>query len=65
LKIEPRRFAHWLLPDRFRRDDPRTLRLFSAIQVFTGCFTGFSHGSKDIPNTIAPLVRKTIRLIFI
>ncbi|KAF7634709.1 hypothetical protein Mgra_00005856, partial [Meloidogyne graminicola] len=48
-----RRF--WFLPNRTRRDDPKTLRLFSAIQVFTGCFTGFSHGSKDIPNTIAPL----------
>jgi len=49
------------LPNRTRRDDPKTLRLFSAIQVFTGCFTGFSHGSKDIPNTIAPLVSKLLR----
>uniref|UniRef100_A0A915D1U6 Phosphate transporter n=1 Tax=Ditylenchus dipsaci TaxID=166011 RepID=A0A915D1U6_9BILA len=48
-------FLKWLLPDRKRINDQPTLRLFSAIQVFTGCFTGFSHGSKDIPNTIAPL----------
>uniref|UniRef100_A0A183CCF6 Phosphate transporter n=1 Tax=Globodera pallida TaxID=36090 RepID=A0A183CCF6_GLOPA len=44
-----------ILPDPKRTNNPQTLRLFSAVQVFTGCFTGFSHGSKDIPNTIAPL----------
>lgn len=49
-------FLKKILPDPDRETDPKTLRLFSAIQVFTGCFTGFSHGSKDIPNTIAPLV---------
>ncbi|KAI1717484.1 phosphate transporter family domain-containing protein [Ditylenchus destructor] len=49
------KFLRKILPDRTREDHPQTLRLFSAIQVFTGCFTGFSHGSKDIPNTIAPL----------
>uniref|UniRef100_A0A914HYG8 Phosphate transporter n=1 Tax=Globodera rostochiensis TaxID=31243 RepID=A0A914HYG8_GLORO len=44
-----------ILPDPKRTNNSQTLRLFSAVQVFTGCFTGFSHGSKDIPNTIAPL----------
>ncbi|PAV56208.1 hypothetical protein WR25_01285 [Diploscapter pachys] len=53
--LSPTGFVQWFLPDRKRKDDPKTLRLFSAIQIFSACFTGFSHGSKDIPNTIAPL----------
>ncbi|KAL3089370.1 hypothetical protein niasHS_007092 [Heterodera schachtii] len=55
IEFNPPGILRRILPDRKRIDDRDTLQLFSAVQVFTGCFTGFSHGSKDIPNTIAPL----------
>ncbi|KAL3101931.1 hypothetical protein niasHS_003340 [Heterodera schachtii] len=55
IELHPPGILKRILPDPKRKDDRDTLQLFSAVQVFTGCFTGFSHGSKDIPNTIAPL----------
>ncbi|KAI6172417.1 Phosphate transporter [Aphelenchoides besseyi] len=53
--LAPRTFIHWLLPSRTRKEDVRSLRLFSTIQVFTACFAGFAHGANDVANAISPV----------
>jgi hypothetical protein len=40
MSLAPKRFIGWFLPDRKRKEDHKTFRLFSAIQVFTACFAG-------------------------
>ncbi|KAI6175202.1 Phosphate transporter [Aphelenchoides fujianensis] len=43
-------FVHWLLPSKDCKDNERSLRLFSTIQVFTACFAGFAYGANDVAN---------------
>ncbi|KAI6202616.1 Phosphate transporter [Aphelenchoides fujianensis] len=52
----PKQFIRWFLPDRERREDIKTLRLFGYVQIFTACFAGFAHGANDVSNAVAPLV---------
>ncbi|KAI6223131.1 Phosphate transporter [Aphelenchoides fujianensis] len=52
----PKQFVRWFLPDRERREDIKTLRLFGYVQIFTACFAGFAHGANDVSNAVAPLV---------
>ncbi|KAI6181948.1 Phosphate transporter [Aphelenchoides fujianensis] len=53
--LVPSKFVHWLLPSKDRKDNERSLRLFSTIQVFTACFAGFAHGANDVANVISPI----------
>lgn len=51
------------MPDRDRQQDEKIYRLFSAIQVFTACFAGFSHGANDsaLVNHRLPIKRSSFR----
>ncbi|KHJ80385.1 phosphate transporter family protein [Oesophagostomum dentatum] len=42
-----RRFIIWILPDRNRINDERTIHMFSTIEVFTACSAGFAIGAYD------------------
>ena len=35
--------------------DPKSDKLCSWLQIFTSCFSSFSHGSNDVANAVAPL----------
>jgi phosphate/sulfate permease len=40
--------AKWFFPAKERQEDAETIRMFSALQVFTACFGAFAYGANDI-----------------
>ncbi|KAL3075032.1 hypothetical protein niasHT_038967 [Heterodera trifolii] len=43
-ECSPMGLINWFIPRKDRKEDEDTLRLFSIVQIITGCFAGFSHG---------------------
>ncbi|CAI5453795.1 unnamed protein product [Caenorhabditis angaria] len=40
---------------RDRKDDQKSVRLFSLLQIITACFAGFAHGADDVSNSVGPI----------
>uniref|UniRef100_A0A914E6I6 Phosphate transporter n=1 Tax=Acrobeloides nanus TaxID=290746 RepID=A0A914E6I6_9BILA len=47
--------AKWFFPAKERHEDAETIRMFSALQVFTACFGAFAYGANDISHVISSL----------